>query len=293
MRNLSLILFFFLSSFFHARSQSPWIESNIGSVEGEIFREGPVGIGTFGIPDVPVWPFYPLHIVGFQSSLEEPPNAPRIQLDHSYLTGGSSQQNGNNSGNGPNSSGGGAERHLISWGLENNNGILHFIRGNNKRVSIGSTKMIIGNAQNSFDLQVFGDMIFGSPLGGDRMDLYAETYFQEDVNFVQQVNFQNKLVIGDEYSGASNFRLSVDGNILCQEVTVETVQEWNDQVFDPDYDLRSLNELNKFILENRHLPDIPSAKKLELEGYNLVEMDALLLKKIEELTLYILADRRD
>jgi hypothetical protein len=291
MRNLSLILFFFLFLFNNVRSQSPWIEINMGSTEDPMFRQGPVGIGTFGIPDAPDWPSFPLHIVGFQSSLEDLPNAPRIQLDHSYLTDGGSQQNGNNGQNGPNSSFGSAGRHFISWGVENKSGILNFIRGTAVMARIGSTKMTLGSSQQTCDLQVFGDMIFGNPVGGDKVDLYADTYFQGDANFMQQVNFTDKLVIGDAYSGASNFRLSVDGNILCQEVTVETVQEWNDHVFEEGYNLRSLEELSDFILENGHLPEVPSAKSLKKDGYNLVEMDALLLKKIEELTLYLLEQK--
>ncbi len=61
-----------------------------------------------------------------------------------------------------------------------------------------------------------------------------------------------------------------------------------DYVFYDDYKLRSLLELQKYIEENGHLPNIPSAKQMEKEGVLLKEMNLKLLEKIEELTLYLL-----
>jgi hypothetical protein len=64
---------------------------------------------------------------------------------------------------------------------------------------------------------------------------------------------------------------------------------WYDHVFAQDYKLRSLSELETFIKQNNHLPEIPSAKEVEENGINLGEMQAKLLLKVEELTLYIIA----
>ncbi|MEO1253887.1 MAG: hypothetical protein AAFY41_03235 [Bacteroidota bacterium] len=61
-----------------------------------------------------------------------------------------------------------------------------------------------------------------------------------------------------------------------------------DYVFKKDYDLRSLEEVQKHIKKKGHLPEVPSAKQIEEEGYTMVEMDFTLLKKVEELTLYVL-----
>jgi hypothetical protein len=63
---------------------------------------------------------------------------------------------------------------------------------------------------------------------------------------------------------------------------------WYDHVFSPDYKLRSLQELNTFVKEKQHLPDIPSEAEVKENGINVFEMNALLLKKTEELTLYII-----
>lgn len=61
-----------------------------------------------------------------------------------------------------------------------------------------------------------------------------------------------------------------------------------DYVFDDDYKLRPLNVLESYIQENRHLPDIPSAKQVSEKGYNVDEMNNRLLQKVEELTLYVI-----
>lgn len=83
-----------------------------------------------------------------------------------------------------------------------------------------------------------------------------------------------------------NAKLAVTGGILTSEVLVKEVSEWYDHVFDDDYQLKSIADLEAYINEKGHLPDMPSEKDVMNEGYALVEMDGLLLKKIEELTLY-------
>ena len=61
-----------------------------------------------------------------------------------------------------------------------------------------------------------------------------------------------------------------------------------DYVFEPDYDLQTLKELAKYIKQNKHLPEVPSANEMEEEGIELSKMNILLLKKIEELTLHLI-----
>lgn len=81
-------------------------------------------------------------------------------------------------------------------------------------------------------------------------------------------------------------KLSVNGKVRAKEVKVE-VSNWPDYVFEKDYELTPLDELEKFIVVNKHLPEVPSAKAIESEGLALGEMNKILLKKIEELTLFI------
>ncbi|MDG1850188.1 MAG: hypothetical protein P8I82_06870 [Flavobacteriales bacterium] len=83
-------------------------------------------------------------------------------------------------------------------------------------------------------------------------------------------------------------RLMVNGGILCERVKVIADVPNSDHVFEKDYDLLPLSQVKQFILENKHLPEVPSAAEFKENGYNLGEMDDLLLRKVEELTLYII-----
>ena len=87
-------------------------------------------------------------------------------------------------------------------------------------------------------------------------------------------------------------RLEVNGTIRSKEVKVEA-SPWPDYVFEEDYDLRSLEETEAYIKENKHLPEIPSAKEMEVNGVELGEMNMLLLKKVEELTLYLIQSNKE
>jgi len=87
--------------------------------------------------------------------------------------------------------------------------------------------------------------------------------------------------------------LTVKGTIHAQEVKVDLNGACApDYVFDEDYELMSLKELEDFINKYSHLPEIPAASDLEKEGMNLKKMNLLYLKKIEELTLYILQQKK-
>lgn len=82
------------------------------------------------------------------------------------------------------------------------------------------------------------------------------------------------------------YKLSVNGNIRSKEVVVET--GWADYVFDKKYKLSPLNEVERFILQNKHLPNIPSANEIEKTGLLLGDTQKKMMEKIEELTLYMI-----
>jgi len=86
-------------------------------------------------------------------------------------------------------------------------------------------------------------------------------------------------------------KLTVAGNINSREVKV-SVDAGADFVFEKDYALPSLQEVEKFVTENKHLPEIASAKEMQKEGINLSEMNIKLLQKIEELTLYVIEQEK-
>lgn len=98
------------------------------------------------------------------------------------------------------------------------------------------------------------------------------------------------LVIGSGLNTPGNYGLYVGNGILTSLVKIATVNgaEWSDYVLGNDYKLKPLSEVAQYIKENKHLPDVPSATDVQKNGINVAVMDATLLKKIEELTLYII-----
>ena len=83
-------------------------------------------------------------------------------------------------------------------------------------------------------------------------------------------------------------QLAVGGSIRAEEIKVESFTGGPDYVFDEDYQLSSLVEIEAYISENKHLPEVPSAREMEEDGFELAQMNMLLLKKIEELTLHLI-----
>jgi hypothetical protein len=102
-------------------------------------------------------------------------------------------------------------------------------------------------------------------------------------------NTMNLLIEGKVSIGTSDLteKLSVNGNIRAKKLIVSQ-QNWSDYVFYKGYKLRPLNELEKFIQKHQHLPDVPSTKEVQSKGINVGDTQAILMKKIEELTLYII-----
>ncbi len=84
------------------------------------------------------------------------------------------------------------------------------------------------------------------------------------------------------------FRVMGDGVVWCTELNVDVKGDFPDYVFDKDYDLMSLDDLKKFVEQEKHLPNIPSAKEVAENGIAVSEMTVVQTEKIEELTLYIL-----
>jgi hypothetical protein len=95
--------------------------------------------------------------------------------------------------------------------------------------------------------------------------------------------------IGTNDPGA--YKLAVEGTIGARKVKVTTVS-WADHVFHPTYRLPPLSEVEQFIQQHHHLPDVPSATEVEKNGIDLGDNQATLLKKIEELTLYIIEQNK-
>lgn len=107
---------------------------------------------------------------------------------------------------------------------------------------------------------------------------------------------KNKVAIGAfDMKMPGKYGLYVNDGILTSKLKVANVKadDWADYVFAPDYELRPLEEVEQFIEENQHLPGVPSAEDVASDGVDMVAMDSTLLKKIEELTLYMIDIKKE
>jgi len=104
-----------------------------------------------------------------------------------------------------------------------------------------------------------------------------------------------KLLVGDPTSCnlPDGYKLFVEDGILTEKLSVKTVSNWADDVFDKNYQLLPIYKLEGFINENKHLPNIPSESEIKEKGYDVADMDALLLRKIEELSLYVIELKKE
>jgi hypothetical protein len=156
----------------------------------------------------------------------------------------------------------------------------------NTRLQIGIPTAI----DNFITGSVLGDAVI-RPLGGvnghnglifnlpnDNNDGNSYFAFSDAYNFLWMKIYNNKT-------------MKIDGKLFAKEIEVKT-DVWADFVFKPDYKLMPLNELESFIKENNHLPNIPTEAEVKADGINVAEMNAKLLQKVEELTLYVIEQQK-
>ena len=90
----------------------------------------------------------------------------------------------------------------------------------------------------------------------------------------------------------SQYKLAVNGNAIFTRVKVRESNVWPDYVFENTYKLPTLKEVEAFIKKHKHLPEVPSAAEVKKEGLDIGDNQAMLLKKIEELTLYVIEQNK-
>lgn len=116
--------------------------------------------------------------------------------------------------------------------------------------------------------------------------------FNNRLRFVSQVEAMSILSTGQVGIGTGspgNFKLAVEGTIGAREIEVRpSSQTWADFVFDPTYRLPSLRFVEQFVKQHHHLPGIPSAEEVDQKGIGLGRLNALLLQKVEKLTLHVI-----
>lgn len=94
--------------------------------------------------------------------------------------------------------------------------------------------------------------------------------------------------IANDHFMNSSYSLCVRGGIMTDKINIKNVNHWPDYVFSSNYLLMPLSDLKFFITENHHLPEVPSESDIMAEGIEIGDMQGILLKKVEEMTLYIL-----
>lgn len=181
----------------------------------------------------------------------------------------------------------------------------------NDNVSIG-----IGTASPTEKLQVLGAGVFGSGGYGqlkigrddgtylhienpssdrvislDASNRYVQAGYNTDFQFANNTGIWKH--DGNVGIGTTNTpeKLCVNGNIKTKKIIV-TQQGWPDYVFENTYKLLPLQDLENYIQKNKHLPDVPSATEVAKNGIDLGDNQALLLRKIEDLTLYVIEQQK-
>lgn len=116
-------------------------------------------------------------------------------------------------------------------------------------------------------------------------------YTSRDNNPEERMVIDNLGNIGIGTNSQTDYKLAVNGHIRALKLKV-TQQIWPDFVFEKEYTLPTLTELDHYITKHHHLPGIPTEKQVKAEGLDVGDMQAKLLQKIEELTLYLIEERK-
>ncbi|WP_272149508.1 hypothetical protein [Tenacibaculum aiptasiae] len=128
--------------------------------------------------------------------------------------------------------------------------------------------------------------------GNARVGTVSNHDFGIMTNNSAKVMVKNNGDVGIGTTDTKGFKLGVNGKIAATEVKIAAYANWADFVFEKEYNLETLKEVEKYIKEKGHLKDIPSAEEVRQNGFYLGEMDAKLLQKIEELTLYTIQQEK-
>ena len=279
-----------------------------GSIEGWILRSDAQGQAFWTNPallDDGDWEKGDSSVYRLKGSVGIGTSAPRAQLDLAdiFTAGGMNLKIGN-------------DTYLSDVDLSHTLGLLSISDPERGALLLGTDgpllsgkdrKLGIGTSNPSSTLELNSNISSGGPTGLCIANGSSAKWFMGMNN---GKNYINDLVIGnfealgndparfmvlkqdgtiglgthDTYS----YKLAVNGAILTEEVTVKLRGNWPDYVFGEDYKLMPLGSLSEYINDHGHLPEVPDAGEVSRNGLRLGEMERVLLKKVEELTLYIL-----
>jgi hypothetical protein len=137
--------------------------------------------------------------------------------------------------------------------------------------------------------------MFFSPIGKDDNTKTAGSQYLKDEDIQNRVKMTITPggSIGINTPPVDDYTLAVKGKVLAEEMDVMLANEWPDYVFHTNYNLPDLKDVETYIQENSHLPGVPSSDEVQKKGVNVGEMNAILLQKVEELTLYVISLKKE
>lgn len=140
-------------------------------------------------------------------------------------------------------------------------------------------------------------IVLGDNFSFGGIKFYTKSASEETVGapFVAEAAMQltdgGNLLIGKTSQANTAYKVDINGKVRANEIVVNTTGA--DFVFESGYPLRPIADLEKFVKQNRHLPEIPSAKTMQQEGVGISDLQTRLLQKVEELTLYIIQQQKE
>jgi hypothetical protein len=135
------------------------------------------------------------------------------------------------------------------------------------------------------------DMVFGIHSDGNGTFSF-DPVERMRINDNGVVRIGRGLTINTNLPLTGDTRVLVDGRIVSTNVTVALVSNWPDYVFEKNYKLKPLAEVEQYINQNGHLPNVPSAAEVKKDGIDVATMNIKLMEKVEELTLYLINQQK-
>ena len=152
-------------------------------------------------------------------------------------------------------------------------------------------KLTVQTTNNTYGISHLGEggNILATRMGGTSAGIgtFSNTnmrIFANGISAIFVASGTNNVGIGIDFP---NYKLEVNGSVRCKEVVVEAIN-WPDYVFDKSYNIPLLSDVEKFIRQNKRLPNIPSAAEVKQNGLQVGDVQKKMMEKIEELTLYMI-----
>lgn len=173
-------------------------------------------------------------------------------------------------------------------------GFSKFNTGRANNVNLNNGTSYIGfNAGRSTDSSSPGWMLDGDGAHNGAGVIYGDVFGNIYLAPLASVGTGSRTLTDLDIKSSIAFRIGANGTTYAKAISVQA-SGWPDYVFKPSYQLPALSDVKSYIDQNRHLPESPPAEEVEKNGLNVAEMNKLLMKKVEELTLYLIDnDKKD